>query len=132
MKKFLSISCLVILLFASSTYAQSNITWTLKDKVQKGFFKSSTTLNSHFSGFTSKDEAAKFCAKFKANAEVASAEVSNSDANGNCDLRLVMKQPHNKQYYVNMAQKLGVAYISVNNQKKTPTQILEEIRNKKK
>ena len=53
-------------------------------------------------------------------------------SNGNCDLRLVMKQPHNKQYYVGMAQKLGVSYISVNNQKKTPTQILEEIRNKNK
>jgi hypothetical protein len=132
MKKILSITCLAILMLTSSAYAQSNLTWTLKDKVQKGFFKSSTTLNSHFSGFTSKDEATKFCAKIKANPEVASAEVSNSDANGNCDLRLVMKQPHNKQYYVGMAQKLGVSYISVNNQKKTPTQILEEIRNKKK
>ncbi len=103
-----------------------------KYKVQKGFFKSSTTINSNFSGFSNKDEATKFCAKIKANAEVASAEVSNSDANGNCDLRLVMKQPHDKKYYIGMAQKLGVAYIQVNGQKKTPTQLIEEARAKKK
>jgi len=132
MKKILSIACLAILMLTSGAYAQSNVTWTVKDKVQKGFFKSSTVINSHFSGFANKDEATKFCSKIKANPEVASAEVSNSDANGNCDVKLAMKQPHNKQYYVGFAQKLGVAFIDVNGQKKTPTQLMEDIRNKKK
>jgi hypothetical protein len=119
-------------MLVTKAYSQSNLMWTVKDNVQKGYFKTNTTINSNFSGFTSKDEATKFCTKIKANTEVASAVVSNSDANGNCDIKLTFKQPHNKQYYVGMAQKLGVAYISVNGSKKTPTQILEEIRNKNK
>lgn len=132
MKKILSITCLAVLMLATKAYAQSNLMWTVKDNVQKGYFKTNTTINSNFSGFTSKEEATKFCSKIKANTEVASADLSNYDANGNCDIKLTFKQPHNKQYYVGMAQKLGVAYISVNGSKKTPTQILEEIRNKKK
>ena len=132
MKKILSIACLAILMLTSAAYAQSNVTWTVKDKVQKGFFKSSTVINSHFSGFANKDEATKFCSKIKAYPEVASAEVSNADANGNCDIKLSVKQPQNKQYYVNLAQKLGVAFINVNGEKKTPEQIIVDMRNKKK
>lgn len=132
MKKILTITSLVILMLATKAYSQSNLTWTLKDNVQKGYFKTNTIINSNFSGFTSKDEATKFCAKIKANAEVASAEVSNSDASGNCDIKLTFKQTHDRLYYLGMAQKLGVAYILVNGDKKTPTQIVEEIRSKNK
>jgi hypothetical protein len=132
MKKILSITCFAILMATFSAHAQSNLTWTVKDNVQKGFFKTATTLNSHFSGFSSKDEATKFCDKLKTNPEVASAVVSNSDANGNCDLKLVMKQAHDKQFYLILAQKLGVSYIDVNGQKKTPEQIIADKRNKKK
>lgn len=132
MKKILSITCLALLMFSSKVYSQSNITWTFKDNVQKGYFKTNTILNSNFSGFTSKDEATKFCSTLKANAELASADVSNSDANGNCDIKLTFKQPHDRQYYLGMAQKLGIAYISVNGKTHTPEQIILNIRNNKK
>lgn len=130
MKKILSITCLAILMFSVKAFAQSNLTWKVKDDIQKGYFKSHTTFNTSFSGFTNKDEANKFFAKMKSNPEVLAAEISNTDANGNCDLKLVMKQAHEKMYYVGLAQKLGVAYFEVNGTKKTPTQIMTEKRNK--
>ena len=88
--------------------------------------------NTSFSGFTSKEDATKFFAKLKSNPEVESAEVTNSSANGDADLKLVMKDFHDKTYYVGLAQKLGVSYIVVNDQKKTPAQIIEDIRNNNK
>jgi hypothetical protein len=131
MKKIFSITCLAILMLSANAYSQSNLTWKVKDNIQKGFFKSHTTFNTSFTGFTSKDEATKFFTKMRSNPEVVSAEVSNADANGNCDLKLVMKEAHDKMYYVGLAQKLGVAYFEVNGKKQTPDQIVAEKRNKK-
>ncbi|MES2762999.1 MAG: hypothetical protein V4677_12375 [Bacteroidota bacterium] len=132
MKKILTITCLAILMLTGKAYSQSNLTWTVKDKVEKGFLKTATVINTNFSGFTNKDEATKFYAKIKANPEVASAEVLNSDANGNADIKLTMRQAHNKQYYIGMAQKLGVTYIQINGRRNTPAAMTEEIRSKKK
>lgn len=130
MKKIFSITCLAILMLTTKAYAQSNLTWKVKDNIQKGFFKTHTTFNTSFSGFTSKEEANKLISKIKANPEVSSVEVSNSDANGNADVKLVMKNVHDKMYYVGFAQKLGIAYFEVNGNKKTPAQIAQEKREK--
>ncbi len=118
-------------MLSAKAYAQSNLTWKVKDNIQKGFFKSHTTFNTSFTGFTSKDQANKFFTKMRSNPEVVSADVSNVDANGNCDLKLVMKETHDKMYYVGLAQKLGVAYFEVNGKKQTPDEIVAEKRNKK-
>lgn len=131
MKKIFSITCFAILMFSMKTYSQSNLTWKVKDDIQKGYFKTHTTFNTSFIGFTNKDEANKFFAKLKSNPEVLAAEVSNSDANGNCDLKLVMKQAHDKMYYIGLAQKLGVSYFEVNGKKQTPEQIIAEKRSQK-
>lgn len=117
-------------MLSTKAYSQSNLTWKVKDDIQKGFFKTHTTFNTSFSGFTSKEEATKLISKIKSNPEVASLEVSNTDANGNCDVKLVMKNVHDKMYYVGYAQKLGIAYFEVNGKKKTPTQIAQEKREK--
>lgn len=117
-------------MLSAKAYSQSNLTWKVKDNIQKGFFKTHTTFNTSFTGFTSKDEATKLISKIKSNPEVASVETSNSDVNGNCDLKLVMKSVHDKMYYVGLAQKLGIAYFEVNGNKKTPTQIAQEKREK--
>lgn len=116
---------------ATKAYSQSNLTWTLNEKGEKGFFKTHTAFHSNFSGFSNKEESAKFIDKIKSNPEIASADVSNMDAKGNCDVVLNMKQPHDKVYYVALAQKLGITYIQYNGQKKTPSEIMEGIRNKK-
>ena len=118
-------------MLSAKVYAQSNLTWKVKDNIQKGFFKSHTTFNTSFTGFTSKEEANKFFSKMKSNPEVLSAETSNVDANGNCDLKLVMKQTHDKMYYVGLAQKLGIAYFEINGVKKTPSQIIADKRENK-
>ena len=130
MKKILSITCLAILMLTTKTYAQSNLTWKVKDNIQKGFFKTHTTFNTSFYGFTSKEEANKLISKIKANPEAESVEISNSDVNGNADVKLVMKNVHDKMYYVGFAQKLGIAYLEVNGNKKTPAQIVQEKREK--
>ncbi|MES2131783.1 MAG: hypothetical protein V4506_05490 [Bacteroidota bacterium] len=125
MKKLLSIVCLSVLMLSAKVYAQSNITWTIKDNVQKGFFKTSTTFNTHFSGFTTKAQSDVLIQKMKAFSDVASATTTNADANGNCDLKLVMKSAHEKRYYLGVAQKLGIQYVEVNGNKKTPAQWME-------
>ncbi|MBK6985235.1 MAG: hypothetical protein IPH32_10990 [Bacteroidetes bacterium] len=131
MKKLLSLTVFCIIFLASSLVAQSNLTWTIKDKLEKGAIKTTTVFNSNFSGFLNKQEAIAFCQKLKTNPEVASCEIlTNSGAN--CDMKLTMKQPHNKQYYIGFAQKLNVANIEVNGQKKTTTQMMQDIRNKSK
>ncbi len=130
MKKILSISCLVLSMLFSKAYSQSNLTLTIKDNVQKGFFQSATTFHTHFSGFASKPESDAFFKKVKSHIEVLSLTPANVDATGNCDAVLVMKETHNKQYYISFAQKLGVQFIEVNGDKKTPAQFNEEARKK--
>ena len=133
MKKIISIICVaVVLVLSNKAYSQSNLTWTIKDKIEKGYIKSHTSFNTSFSGFTNKTEADKFLSKIKSSPEVASIDIKNSDANGNCDLTLVMKQTHDKMYYVGFVQKLGVSYVVVNGVKRTPQQIIDEKRNKAK
>ncbi|MES2515241.1 MAG: hypothetical protein V4580_13905 [Bacteroidota bacterium] len=132
MKKFLSITCLAILMIATKAYSQSNLTWTVKDKVQKGFFKTSKVINSNFSGFSSKEEATTFFNKLKTDRSVLSAVVTNTDVKGNSDVVITMRETHDKSFYIGMAQKYQVNYILVNGQKKTPAQIIEDTRNKKK
>lgn len=132
MKKIFTLICLAILMIAGKAYSQSNLTWTVKDKVQKGFFKSSKVLNSNFSGFTNKEEATAFFNKLKMDRSVLSAEVINTDAKGNSDVKLTMRDTHDKKFYVGMAQKYQIAHISANGITKTPTQMMEEINAKKK
>jgi hypothetical protein len=130
MKKNISIAvcCLFV---AINCFAQSNITWTIKDKLGKGAVKTTTVFNSNFSGFSSKDEVVAFNQKLKSNPEVASCEIVSNNGT-NSDMKLIMKQAHDKSYYVGLAQKLDLAFIEVNNQKQTPKQMIDAIRNKKK
>ena len=131
MKNLLTVALFCLILSASNLFAQSNLTWTIKDQLGKGVIKTTTVFNSNFSGFLNKQEAIAFCQKLKTNPEVASCEiVTNSGAN--CDMKLTMKQPHNKQYYVSLAQKLNITNIAVNGQKKTTAEMMQEIRNKNK
>ncbi len=131
MKNLLTIAIFCIIISASNLFAQSNLTWTIKDELGKGAVKTTTIFNSNFSGFLNKQEAIAFCQKLKANPEVASCEIIANNGT-NSDMKLVMKQAHNKQYYIGFAQKQSITSISVNGQKKTTEQMLQDIRNKKK
>ncbi len=131
MKNLLSATLVCLIISASSLIAQSNITWTIKDKLEKGEIKSMTVFNSNLSGFSNKQEAINFCQKLKTNPEVASCDIITNNG-ANCDVKLSMKQPHNKQYYIGFAQKSNIANIEVNGQKKTTAQMLQEMRDKKK
>ncbi|MBK8366592.1 MAG: hypothetical protein IPL10_03990 [Bacteroidetes bacterium] len=131
MKNLLTIAIFCIIISASNLFAQSNLTWTIKDELGKGAVKTTTVFNSNFSGFLNKQEAIAFCQKLKTNPEVASCEIIANNGT-NSDMKLVMKQAHNKQYYIAFAQKQSITSISVNGQKKTTEQMLQDIRNKKK
>jgi hypothetical protein len=128
MKKLLPLVCLSLFMIAAKAYGQS--IWTIKDNVQKGYFKTNTTFHTHIGGFSSKAQADAVVEKIKAIRDVSSVEVSNADANGNCDLKLIMQAAHNKKYYLGVAQKLGIQYVEVNGTKKTPAQWLEEAEKK--
>ena len=122
MKNLLTAVLLCVVISVSRVFAQSNVTWTIKDKLVKGEIKTLTVLNSNFSGFISKQEAIVFCQKLKKNPEFASCDIISNNTT-NCDIKLIMKQTHDKMYYVGLAQKLGVAYFEVNGTKKTPQEI---------
>lgn len=119
MKKLLSIVCLFAIMAVSKAYGQSNITWSIKDDVQKEYFKVNTVFNSHVSGFKSKAEADAFILKLKKNTDVASVTVSNADVNGNANVQMVMKTTHDTRYYLGMAQTLNIEFVEVNRVKKT-------------
>ena len=131
MKNLLKVALFCFIFSASKVIAQYNITWTIKDNLGKGVVKTMTVFNSNYSGFSNKQEAIAFCQKLKTNPEVASCDiVSNSGTN--CDVKMVMKQPHDNVYYIALAQKLNVAFIHLNGQTKTPTAMMQEIRGKHK
>lgn len=125
MKKLFSLVCLMLLLSVTSR-AQSNTTWTIKDRAEKGFFKTATTFHTHLSGFTARSQSDALMQSLKANGNIAAATLSNTDANGNGDLLLVMKTAQDKKYYIGLAQKLGIQYLEVNGTKKTPAQWLQK------
>jgi len=127
MKKNLSIICLTFVIFSISALAQSNLTWKFKDQLQKGAIKTTKILNTSFSGFANNAAALSFYQKMKVYDAFSSCELVSSDASS-CDLKLVMKQTHDKLFYAGLAQKMGVSIIEVNGTKKTPQEVL----NKKK
>lgn len=114
----------VILLFLTS-YGQSNITWTIKDQIQKGAVKTMTVFNSNISGFVNKEDIISFCKKIKSNPEVASCNIIKNYGSS-CDIKLVMKHTHDKKYYAGFATKMGISLISINGTKKTPVQWIEK------
>ncbi|MCD6018333.1 MAG: hypothetical protein K0S53_1454 [Bacteroidetes bacterium] len=132
MKKLFTTVFIFLIFFSALTFGQSNVTWKLKDKGEKGFFKTKTVFHSAFYGFNNKTESNALIAKLKTDPAVASILASNVDSRGNCDMVITMKQVQGKLYYVTLAQRLHVAYMEFNNQKKTPSQILSDIRSRKK
>ncbi len=128
MKKITLITFIAFLMLSLNFYSQSNITWVVKDKVGKEFFTNHITINTNVTGFESKSQSEVFINQLKATPEVMSAEVSDAEANGNFNLILTMKNTHDSVYYIGLAQKLGVAYIIVNGEKKTTVQLRDEAR----
>ena len=118
---------LIVIMITPSIIAQSNITWKFKDQLQKGAIKTTKVLNASFIGFANNAAALSFYQKMKAYDAFSSCELISSNASS-CDLKLVMKQPHDKSFYAGLAQKMGVSFVEVNGTKKTPQEIL----NKKK
>lgn len=127
MKKIIYTTLISLTLSVTGLLAQSNLTWIIKDPTQKGFLKTATVFNSTFSGFKSNEETASFIQTLKSNKEIATCDVLSSSKNS-CDLKIVMKQAHNKPYYINLASTIGVQFISLNGNKKT----LQELREAQK
>jgi DNA integrity scanning protein DisA with diadenylate cyclase activity len=127
MKKLLSIALFALLINSSVSYAQSNLTWVIKDQMQKGAIKTMTVFNSSVTGFKSAEEVNKFCQTLKSYPEVASCTVVSSTASS-CSFKLAMKNAQNKAFYLGMAGRSGVAFISINGAVKS----LDEMKRGKK
>ncbi len=120
MKKSIYTFIFSFTLYVSGLFAQTNITWTVKDKIEKGALKTMTVFNSSFSGFTTKEETAKFYQKLKTNPEIGSCDLI-AITNNSCDLKIIMKRTHDKHYYIGLFSKIGVSNVSANGNKKTFT-----------
>lgn len=118
MKKTIYTFIFSFTLYVTGLIAQTNITWTVKDKIEKGALKTMTVFNSSFSGFTTKEETTKFYQKLKTNPEIASCDLVVV-TNNSCDLKIIMKRPHDKHYYIGLFSKIGVSNVSANGNKKT-------------
>ncbi len=130
MKKIFSVACLALLLVSFKAHSQSNLTWIIKDHMEKGALKTMTVFNSSITGFKSTEEVNKFCQTLKANPEVASCTVISSTANS-CNIKLNMKHAQNKSYYVGLAARAGIAYINMNGTTKTLDEIKQGNKGKK-
>lgn len=130
MKKIFSVACLGLLLLSFRAHSQSNLTWVIKDHIEKGAIKTMTVFNSNVTGFKSAEEVNKFCQTLKANPEVASCTVVSSTANS-CNIKLAMKHAQNKAYYVGMAARAGIAFINMNGTTKTLDEIKRGNKDKK-
>jgi hypothetical protein len=119
MKKTLFISIVFFALVSSKVKAQSNLTWTFLGQIDKGEIKKSKVVQINLNGFTDQTEATTALNVLKTNAEIISCTTSKVDAKGNCDLVLTLKNPHDKSFYLGLAQKMGVDYIMANNKKKS-------------
>ena len=108
MKKILFISIVFCALVSSKVKAQSNLTWTFLGQIDKGEIKKSKVVQINLNGFTSQTEATTALNVLKTNAEIISCTTSKVDAKGNCDLVLTLKNPHDKSFYLGLAQKMGV------------------------
>lgn len=125
MKKIISLLSLLFVMASFSARSQSNVSWIVKDDVSgDNYFRKTTVFNLTILGFTNKAEASKFLDEMRNNKDVASCEQVFSDANGNGDIKLTMKNPQDKVYYLNWAKKLHVSYIQSGREKKTPEQWL--------
>jgi hypothetical protein len=124
MKKILTVLSFFMIYCSSGILAQSNVTWTIKDHLTEGM-KSTTVFNSNFSGLKNADAGVALCQKWKANPDVLSCDIIKNSGT-NCDVKLVMKQVHNKAYFARIASGMGIAYIEANGKKKTPAEWLEK------
>lgn len=124
MKNILSIALFCLMLVAFQAKSQSNLTWTVNDNVPKGFFKTATVLNSTFTGFKSAAEVTKFCQAIKANPEILSFVVTSSTTTS-CTGKLTMKRAQSKPFYLGLASKSGVSYITINGNKRSIDELKE-------
>ncbi len=123
MKKILAITIFYFMCSSFNLFSQSNLVWTINDKMENGFFKTTTIFNSSFSGFNSNSDAVKFIQTLKGNPEIASCDVISSN-NTSCIVKFVMKRTHDKAYYINFSSKHGISSLIVNGTRKS----LEELK----
>jgi hypothetical protein len=103
-KKNIIAALVIVVMMVSSIIAQSNITWKFKDQLQKGSIKTTKVLNASFIGFANNAAALSFYQKMKAYDAFSSCELVSNTASS-CDLKLVMKQAHDKLFYAGLAKK---------------------------
>lgn len=119
MKKILSITCFVLLVFTTKVNAQNNLTWIVKDNIEDNTFKTRLEFHVAIEGLSNQNEVTNFCNKIKANPEVESCESVGKDANGGYLINLKMKKTNEALYYIGWANKLGISYIVVKGEKKS-------------
>lgn len=130
MKKIFISFLFCSLFIASKTFAQSNLVWNMKDKIEKGGIKNITTINSEFTGFKNDSEVAKFYSNLKANKDVLSCNII-SKTNSSCNIQLIMKATHDGRYYAQFAKNMGVEYLVLNQKRKSVDEALAKAQGKK-
>jgi hypothetical protein len=131
MKKKLSMLTFILVMLSAKIFAQSNLTWVITDKYEKGYFKDKLEIKSAFSGFTNAAEASGFFDKLKNQPAIASIEPLGKDVKGNYLVSFKVKEPHVAKYYVSMFSRMGVTNVIVNGETKTAQEILAKENNKK-
>lgn len=130
MKKIFISLLFCSLFIASKTFAQSNLVWNMKDKIEKGGIKTITTINSEFTGFKNDSEVAKFYSNLKANKDVQSCNII-SKTNSSCNIQLIMKATHDGRYYAQFAKNMGIEYLVLNQKRKSVDEALAKAQGKK-
>ena len=124
MKKIFSVLALALTMFSATSFAQSNLTMTMKEKADDAYFKRKE-FTFYVSGINNPKEAALFLSKMKENTDVSSAVESGKDKSGNFMFAFTMKNVFDKSYYLNWVIKLDVSHvITFKGENKTPQEML--------
>ncbi len=128
MKKKISSSFafFALMILSSLGFAQKNLTLILKGNVNESYFN-----NKEFAynlSAANQQAVVTFIEKAKVNVDIASIKTTGKDAVGNYQVIMLMKQTHDKNYYLKLVMNLGVDYILANDsgEKKTPQELLNE------
>lgn len=130
MKKNITATAFILLVLSVRLFAQSNLTWVINDKYEKGYFKSKTEIKSSFVGLLNATEAASFFKKIKENPEILSVDQLGKDSKGNYSVLLKVKEPQSAKFYLTMLNKIGVSNVELDGVKKSVQETMAGMENK--
>jgi hypothetical protein len=125
MKKIILLASMIFSL--SQMRSQANITWSIKEKIDKQYFKETKVFSGTYTGFKNEEEVQSFIQKMKEFQGVESCELLKRDKN-TLTIKFTMRETHIGRYYFGrFAEDLQIGNIIINQVKKKSADWIPEM-----